>query len=146
MHGTIAARPTSVDPQRRLWVRRMTSASIALGIGVATADALTLVTDLPVGLVGVPIAGVLGWGLATRLDGRASSRIAPVLLMAFGCVFLGAYGVALAATTDILAVLAWGTVGIVFLGGPAFVLLLVPATLWALVTSWFARRPTESGE
>ena len=131
MHGTIAARPTSVDPQRRLWVRRMTSASIALGIGVATANALTL---------------VLGWGLATRLDGRASSRIAPVLLMAFGCVFLGAYGVALAATTDILAVLAWGTVGIVFLGGPAFVLLLVPATLWALVTSWFARRPTESGE
>ena len=33
-----------------------------------------------------------------------------------------------------------GIFGVLFFGIPAFVLLLVPATAWAIITSWLERR------
>jgi hypothetical protein len=140
MHETIESTQATIDPDRQRWARRMTSASIALGIGLAAAIGVSLTTDLPIGYVGIPIAGALAWGLATRLDGRTSDAIAPVLMMAFGCAVLGAYGVALAATGNLGALIIWGTFGVVVLGIPAFILLLAPAALWAVITSWFVRR------
>jgi hypothetical protein len=140
MHDTISPGQTGIDSDQNRWTHRMTSALIAIGIGLASAIGIAWMTDLPIGYLGVPIAGVLGWGLATRLDGGSSGAVAPVLLMAFGCAVLGAYGVALISTSDLGPALVWGTFGVVVLGMPAFILLLAPATLWAVTTSWFVRR------
>jgi hypothetical protein len=140
MDDTITPGQTSIELDQQRWARRMTSALVAIGVGLVSAIGVSWMTDLPTGFAGIPIAGVLGWGLATRLDGRMSDATAPVLLMALGCAVLGGYGVALVATTDLGPALIWGTFGVVVLGLPAFILLLAPATLWAAITSWFIRR------
>ena len=112
-----------------------------MGVGLLAAVGTQLATGSPIGYTGIPIAGALGWILALRLDGIGSRTVIAILWMAFGCAVLGAYGVAMLTPSGTLgSALVIGTFGVLFLGLPAFVVLLVPATAWAVTTSLIERR------
>jgi hypothetical protein len=125
-------------------VHRLRSANVALAVGVLTALAMQWTSDSPIGFTGIPIAGGLGWILAPRLGGTHPRTMNAILLMALACAVLGAYGTALLTSTGpSLGALAIGTFGVLFFGVPAFVLLLAPATAWAVITSWLVRHAGE---
>jgi hypothetical protein len=125
-------------------VHRLRSANVALAVGMVSAVAVQATTDSPIGFIGIPIAGGLGWTLAPRLGGARRQAIAAILLMAVGCAVLGAYSTALLASTEpSLGALAIGTFGVLLFGLPAFLLLVVPATGWAVITSWLVRHADE---
>jgi len=129
------------DEQAVRHLGRLRSAAVALVVGIMAAVGTQLATDSPIGFAGIPIAGSLGWILAPRLGGTGSGTVIAILWMAFACTVLGAYTVALVTRTgDLGTVLVIGTFGVLFFGVPAFVLLVVPATAWALITSWLERR------
>lgn len=140
MQDAMNAQDRVGDGDGARYIRRLRSASVAMAVGLVAAVGTQLATGSPIGFIGIPIAGVLGWILAPRLAGVDGAPIV-ALWMAFGCSVLGAYGVALLTAVDSIgAALVIGTFGVVFFGIPAFVLLLVPATAWALITSWLERR------
>jgi len=102
-------------------VRRLRSANVALAVGVVTAVATQVASDSPIGYVGIPIAGAVGWILAPQLGGADARTVAAILRMALACAVLGAYGVALMTSTGLSwGALAIGTFGVLFFGLPAF--------------------------
>jgi hypothetical protein len=127
-----------VDVER--YRRRLVSAAVAAAIGLLAAAGATFLTGWEIGYIGIPIAAVLGWGLALRLNDSGSRAVVAILWMAFGCAVLGAFAVGIVATGDLVTGIMLGALGAVFYGIPAFLLLLAPATAWALITSWLERR------
>jgi hypothetical protein len=146
MQDMVASHDRVADGDGARHIRRLRSASVVLVVGLLAAVGTQVVADSPIGFIGIPIAGLMGWILAFRLDGSGSRLAIAILSMAFGCAVLGAYGVAILTATDSIGTaLVIGTFGVVFFGIPALVLLLVPATAWALITSWLDRRAAGSG-
>jgi hypothetical protein len=115
----------------------MLSCSVALVVGLLSAWVFSAVTTEAISFVGVPVAGLVGAWLGPRVNARSRVPIKVALAMAATCTVGGAYAVGLAA--GIYAPLI-GTLGLIYLGIPAFLLLLVPASAWATVTALLARR------
>jgi hypothetical protein len=122
-------------------VSRMLSGSVAIVVGFISAVAFTAVTDEPMALIGVPVAGAAGAWLGPRLDAGRRMPIKMTLLMAATCTVGGAYTVALAGGLDAPLL---GTIGLMYLGIPVFLMLLVPAGAWAAVSAWLARSGWDS--
>jgi hypothetical protein len=139
MHTRIASKEQVRAAETERYMRRADSAAIALGVGILAAAVSTMLMGQPIGFAGVPVAGFLGWFLALRIDGGRFAPIKPILGMAFGCAVIGAYVVALIASMDPVWTIVLGTTGLILLGLPVFILLLVPATAWAVTTSWLLR-------
>jgi hypothetical protein len=134
------------DGQAAPHIRRFRSATVAVAVGLLASVGTQLATDSPIGFIGIPIAGAMGWILAPCLDGSGSRTVITILWMAFSCAVIGAYVVALLGWTENLgAAFVIGTFGVLFFGIPAIVLLLVPATVWAVITSWLERRAARAG-
>jgi hypothetical protein len=116
---------------------RMLSCSVALVVGLLSAWAFSAVTTEAIAFVGVPVAGLVGAWLGPRVNARSRLPIKVALAMAAMCTVGGAYAVGLLA--GIYAPLI-GTLGLIYFGIPAFLLLLVPAWVWATLTALLARR------
>jgi hypothetical protein len=115
----------------------MLSCSVALVVGLLSAWAFSAVTTEAISFVGIPVAGIFGTWLGPRIDQTSRIPIKVALAMAAMCTVGGAYAVGLAA--GIYAPLI-GTLGLIYFGIPAFLLLLVPAWVWATLTAMLARR------
>jgi len=121
---------------------RLVSTMVALGVGLVSAQLAWMIADVNIGFVGVPIAGMLGWILAMRLAPATRRPLQASATMAFGCTVLGAVGTALAWTGDPFAAIAFGALGTILYGIPAFLLLSVPAMTLAAATSYLIDRRT----
>jgi hypothetical protein len=110
---------------------------VAIVVGVMTAAAFTGFTALPLGFVGVPIAGLVGAWLAPRLDLTTGRPVATIIAMAATCTVVGAYAIGLFAGVYSPVL---GTMGLLLFGTPVFVLLLLPAAVWAGGVRFLARR------
>jgi hypothetical protein len=121
---------------------RLVSTTVALGIGLVSAQLAWMTADVNIGFIGVPIAGMLGWILAMRLAPATRRPLQAGAIMALGCTVLGAVGTALAWTGDPFAAIAFGALGTIFYGIPAFLLLSVPALAWVTTTSYLIDRHT----
>ena len=116
------------------------SATVALVIGAAATLIFHAVADPTVAWpawVGVPIAAIVGARYATRLERLDQMPVRQAMSMAVWCTVAGAFAVGV--VTGGSFGLFLGVIGLLYLGVPVLLLLLLPAIAWACTTTFLAR-------